>query len=312
MKIGLHDADVLNLRNRVKFPNFALMKISAWHKARDDIVERWNALEDYDAVYSSKVFTFTPENKYLPPDTIKGGTGYDIKSRLPPEIEKCRPDYSIYPECDYVIGFVTRGCPNNCPWCCVPEKEGGITPYSEIKDIADGWRNIVLMDNNILASDHGIRELEKCAYSIDINQGLDTRLVDRHIADILARIHWTKYIRFACDRLSAVKPLMRAVKLLNERGVSSSRIFVYFLVRDIAEAMDRVRELRQLGTITLYAQAYRDFKNPEKPVDKEAYYFATKYIYSGQWRKYDWYDTPWGKRFLSDNIDNKNSEVYRL
>ena len=44
----------------------------------------------------SKVFDFTPENPYLPPDTIKGGTGYDVHSRLPDEIESCYPDYSIY------------------------------------------------------------------------------------------------------------------------------------------------------------------------------------------------------------------------
>lgn len=34
------------------------------------------------------------------------------------------PDYSIYPECDYAIGYITRGCPNHCPWCVVPAKEG--------------------------------------------------------------------------------------------------------------------------------------------------------------------------------------------
>ena len=33
MLIGLHDSD------RTGFPNLALMKISAWHKARGDIVE---------------------------------------------------------------------------------------------------------------------------------------------------------------------------------------------------------------------------------------------------------------------------------
>ena len=60
MLIGLHDSD------RTGFPNLALMKISAWHKARGDIVEWWNPMLTFDRVYSSKIFTFTPENPYLP------------------------------------------------------------------------------------------------------------------------------------------------------------------------------------------------------------------------------------------------------
>ena len=67
MRIGLHDSDVTN------FPNLALMKLSAWHKAQGDTVEWWTPLFTYDRVYSSKVFTFTPENPYLPENTVKGG-----------------------------------------------------------------------------------------------------------------------------------------------------------------------------------------------------------------------------------------------
>lgn len=65
MRIGLHDSDDTG------FPNLALMKISAWHKSRGDSVEWWSPLFEYDRVYSSKVFTFTPENPYLPPDKSK-------------------------------------------------------------------------------------------------------------------------------------------------------------------------------------------------------------------------------------------------
>lgn len=68
MLIGLHDSD------NTGFPNYALMKISAWHKAQGDIVEWWNPLYfSYDKVYSSKVFTFTPESPYLPENTVRGG-----------------------------------------------------------------------------------------------------------------------------------------------------------------------------------------------------------------------------------------------
>lgn len=75
MKIGLHDAEKKYVKNKT-FPNLALMKISAWHKAVGDTVEWWNPLYRYDRVYSSKVFDFTPDDPYLPEDAIRGGTGY--------------------------------------------------------------------------------------------------------------------------------------------------------------------------------------------------------------------------------------------
>ena len=107
MFIGLHDAEKDHLKNKV-FPNYALMKISAWHKAQGDTVEWWNPLKKYDRVYSSKVFDFTPIDPYLPEDTIRGGTGYKdipITRELPREIDDMFPDYSIYPGCDYAIGY---------------------------------------------------------------------------------------------------------------------------------------------------------------------------------------------------------------
>jgi len=94
MKIVLHDSEAETLKRKT-FPNYALMKISAYHKSIGDTVDWWYPMGQFDKVYSSKVFDFTPENPYLPSDTIKGGTGYDVKSVLPDEIESMFPDYSI-------------------------------------------------------------------------------------------------------------------------------------------------------------------------------------------------------------------------
>ena len=118
MRVGLHDAEQEYLKHKT-FPNYALMKISAYHKARGDSVEWWSPVltNTFDLIYSSKVFDFTQENPYLPPSAIRGGTGYPdipINQTLPPEIDTAFPDYSIYPECDYAIGYITRGCPNRC------------------------------------------------------------------------------------------------------------------------------------------------------------------------------------------------------
>lgn len=262
MRIALHDADAAHLMRRgqhPKFPNLALMKISAWHKARGDAVEWWQGpLAQYDRVYSSKVFDFTPEEPFLPKGTIKGGTGYggDISKGLPAEIDAAYPDYSIYPACDYAIGFLTRGCPNRCPWCYVPDKEGGIKPYRTWAEIVRKDTNkLVLMDNNILACAHGINQLESMAgsgYKIDINQGMDARLVTGEVADILARLDWIRHLRFSCDQKSQIGPVSRTIELLQERGVAPYRVFVYILVRkDVADAAERVEALKKYKGIML-------------------------------------------------------------
>lgn len=124
--IAIHDGDGNG------YPNYALMKIAAWHKAHGDTVEWWTPLCRYDRVYSSKVFTFTPEDPYLPENTIKGGTGYKLYGDLPPEIDAMFPDYSIYPGIKHAIGFLTRGCIRKCPWCVVPTKEGGAPTISDM------------------------------------------------------------------------------------------------------------------------------------------------------------------------------------
>ncbi len=48
---------------------------------------------------------------------------------------------------------------------------------------------LVLMDNNILACDYGVEQLAGLigsGYRIDLNQGMDARLVTPEVADILA------------------------------------------------------------------------------------------------------------------------------
>ncbi len=294
MKIGLHDAEKEHIKGKT-FPNYALMKISAWHKAQGDNVEWWNPLKNYDVVYSSKIFDFTPENPYLPENTIRGGTGYadiPLEQTLPPLIDEMFPDYSIYPACDYAIGYITRGCPNNCRWCVVPSKEGKIKPYRSWRQlIRPDSKKLVLMDNNILASDFGIAQLEELTrqnYTIDLNQGMDARLVDERIAKILAGLKWIKYIRFSCDRQAQIEPIMRTAELLGKYGVKPYRLFIYLLVTaDIEDAVKRVEALKRLGNITIYAQAERNERQGIMP-NKMQLEFAQRYVYSGRYRLESW------------------------
>lgn len=266
MRIGLHDAD------KTGFPNLALMKISAWHKAHGDEVEWWLPVFQYDRVYSSKIFTFSEEDPFLPPDTIKGGTGYGMYEDLPPDVDAMFPDYSIYPECDYAIGYITRGCIRKCPWCVVPRKEGGIRPYSTWQQIKrPDSRDIVLMDNNILACDHGIEQLESMIgqnVRIDANQGLDARLIDDKVAKILAKIKWIRSIRMSCDTDAMLPVVLDAIDRLGKDGVKPYRIFVYLLVKDIGSAERRAVALRDAGA-DVFAQPYRDFESNIEPTAEQ-------------------------------------------
>lgn len=309
MFIGLHDAEKEHLKKKT-FPNYALMKISAWHKANGDMVEWWNPLYKYDKVYSSKVFDFTPNNPYLPEEAIRGGTGYRVlpmSQELPREIDEMFPDYSIYPECDYAIGYITRGCPNNCRWCVVPKKEGNIKPYRTWQEIVrTDTDKLVLMDNNILSCEYGIQQLESLigsGYKIDLNQGMDARLVTDHIAGILSRLEWIRFIRFSCDHKSQIEPINRTIELLGNYGVKPYRIFVYLLVtEDIEDAAYRVEKLKVHKGINLYAQSERNERLGILP-NKLQLEFQQRYVYGGGYRKEKWKEYCQRKRIgeISEN-----------
>lgn len=268
MRIGLHDSD------KTGFPNFALMKLSAYHKAAGDEVEWWNPLEHFDKVYSSKVFTFTPEEPMLPEGVIKGGTGYGIYTDLPDVVDNMIPDYSLYPKVNHAIGFLTRGCIRNCPWCVVPRKEGMIRPYREWHEVKrPDSRDIVFMDNNVLACNFGLEQMVSMSMGdhsvrVDFNQGLDARLIDKDVANLLSRLNWIRHIRMSCDTDAMLDTVLNAVRMLGEYGVKPYRIFVYLLVQDIKSAEFRATRLRDAG-VDVFAQPYRDFENNIEPTQEQ-------------------------------------------
>jgi hypothetical protein len=75
-------------------------------------------------------------------------------------------DYSIleeieykYPETNAYYGYMTRGCIRKCPFCAVPTLEPKFNRYIPIKDKIEltkktfgDQRNLLLLDNNVLAS----------------------------------------------------------------------------------------------------------------------------------------------------------------
>lgn len=249
------------------FPNLALMKLSAWHKSQGDTVSWYDPLFSRpDKIYASKVFSFTPDyTDYAPghPEPVKGGTGYNLDA-LPDEIEAIQPDYSIYPKFKAAYGFLTRGCIRSCSWCIVPEKEGAISLVGDIESIAQGRRDVVLLDNNFLAAPSYFvtDQLEKAVgmkVKLDFNQGLDARLLTDYSASLLAGCQWIKYIRFSCDTLDMLPHIANAVEALRWFNYKKD-VFVYVLARDVEETHERIIRMCEIDKrIIPFCQPYRDF-----------------------------------------------------
>lgn len=254
MKIGLIDVDGHN------FPNLALMKISAYHKAKGDTVEWCFPLDHYDIVYQSKVFdeTYSPDIDWTPmaDKIIKGGTGYGLDNTLPDEIEHIYPDYSLYPELtkDTAYGFLTRGCPRGCKFCIVASKEGRRS--YKVADLSEFWRgqkNISLLDPNILACrEHPdlLQQLIDSKARVDFNQGLDIRLTNERNIDLINRIK-VKDIHFAWDNpKDDLKPYFEQYKALAKHKPHGRYGTVYCLTNfgsTMEENLYRIYTLRDLG-----------------------------------------------------------------
>lgn len=216
MKIGLIDVDGHN------FPNLALMRISAWHKAQGDAVEWWwTDFYHYDRVYMSKVFSDAYSQDKPEPmnadEVIKGGSGYAISlndgrecfnkakhSNLPYEIERCFPDYSIYPQYDFAVAMTSRGCPRGCPFCHVAAKEGRkAVKVANVSDFYCGQKLIVSLDPNITALPKADKRDLFCQYketgaAVDFCQGLDIRMLTSEDIEMLNKMR-LKNIHFAWD-----------------------------------------------------------------------------------------------------------------
>lgn len=258
------------------YPNLALMKISAWHKNQGDSVEWYNPFDEYDIVYMSKIFSFTPDYGQWITNAKhirKGGTGYDLYSVLPEEMEFVVPDYSIYPSIDNktAYGFLTRGCPNKCKWCVVPRKEGNIRPYMDVDDVAvDGRTNLVLMDNNVLACDYGLKQIQKIIYRqyrVDFNQALDARLVTDDIAKLLAKVRWIDVIRFGCDTPRQIEECEEAMKMIDSYRKNPAQYLMYTMIgNDFDEALSRLSYWKTFKRVRIVAQPFRDVDNPHQIV----------------------------------------------
>ena len=252
MRIGLCDIDSHN------WPNLCLMKLSAYHKARGDHVEWWRPDGRYDRVYKSRVFTDTYSKDTITVanagEVVCGGTGYGPGPNLPDEVEHTYPDYSIYPQFSGIAyGFLSRGCPRNCGFCLVSDKEGRRS--IQVADLAEFWngqKEIKLLDANLLACpDHEklILQLAESRAYVDFSQGLDIRLITPDNVALLNRVR-TKAIHFAWDNpdIDLTPDFRRFLELTAIKNVRKRKVYVLTNYGSTHEQdLYRVEILRGMG-----------------------------------------------------------------
>jgi len=114
---GIHRVALFDVDSRI--PNLALMKLSAYNKARgcEVVLARKPVRIEADKYFASTVFFRASSRKRI--DALQalygeridiGGSGTHLGKRLPAQAEMCFPDYGLYSHSSYAMGFLTRGC----------------------------------------------------------------------------------------------------------------------------------------------------------------------------------------------------------
>ena len=234
-------------------PNLALMRLSSYYKNNGDEVkleklgipvygkpkEKTIDCIGYDLAFVSSIFDTTPVHLKIIEGDCKvdcGGTGFDIKKKLPKEVDACKPDYSIYPNNDTFYGFITRGCFRNCDFCVVPTKEGGM--HQEVKTVVElidpdyDYKKIKFLDNNFFGLiDHKkfLQELINLQIPCQFNQGLDIRKIDDVNAEMLSKLNYIGEYIFAFDHLNDQKEIEEKLAIVKKYIPSPWKIkfFIY-------------------------------------------------------------------------------------
>lgn len=249
---GVRLSQVVNLLpyDSTRFPNLALEKVRAYYEAKGKTV-----ISSFRHAFSTETWVSVilernreaVANLYGEAKNIRiGGSGWDLDNKLPSRIERLRPKLNF--------GFATRGCIRNCGFCVVPRKEGKIQPEADIYDMWDRKSDsITLLDNNILAHPEHFElicsQLIKEKLKVDINQGLDIRLVTDRSAYLISRLRFPRFARFALDDPALIPVVRKKLRLLRKYRKGNRYLFLVLTRFNTTfdEDLERLNFLRSEG-----------------------------------------------------------------
>lgn len=194
--------------------NYALMRISAFHKAQGDEVMLNEPLScDYDISYGSWLYH---QDYYT---DFAGGTIKPlIKERLDDKFP-IKPDYTLYPDNDFSIGYTWEYCPRKCKFCVVP-KQRNKKGHRSIWDFHNPqFSKICLLNNNTFSDPNWLdtfQEIWDAKLVVIDENGYDLRLLDEEKALALRNTKFEKQIHFAWDLMEDETEVVRGLKIAQD------------------------------------------------------------------------------------------------
>ena len=241
-------------------------------------------------------------------------------------IDKLPPDYEIlkqvendnfkYSYTDSYIGYATRGCIRTCEFCVVNSFEPEYIPYISISEMIKSInerfgekQNLLLMDNNVLASKHFdqiIDDIVSAGFSnravfgktkrrrvVDFNQGLDARLLTEKKMKRLSEIP-LEPLRIAFDDIKYKDTYVKAVRLAHKHGQKNLSNYILFNFKDTPEDFYERLEIN----IKLNEEFARESSN-SNIVKTIIYSFPMRYFpFNSKSRVVDTGNKSWNKRYL--------------
>lgn len=233
---------------------------------------------------------------------------------LPPDYEILKQAENInfkYANTDSYLGYTTRGCVRSCDFCAVQTFEPRYVHYVDIKKVVNGIKgasgekqNLILMDNNVLASsefDRIIDDIKELGFVkgstfgetkrkriVDYNQGLDARKLDEHKMKRLAEIP-LEPMRLAFDSINLKRVYSQAVRLAHAHGQKEMSNYILYNFNDTPE--DFYERLR------INVALNEEFKNDTTKTS--IYSFPMRYIpLNAKNRDVDTGNGHWNKKYL--------------
>jgi hypothetical protein len=296
-------------------PNLALMRLSAWHKAKGDEVVLLRSIQDLwftegiDRAYASSIFTASKARREefakRFPNAITGGDGYkpiwdlhiigkDIGSKLSEVIKDTDPntiipDYSIYPYFQDSIGYSQRGCRLDCGFCRMKTREGDPRSVSTLREIWRGKpypKHVYLLDNDFFGQNEWHARLDEAvnwSFKVCFNQGINIRLINETQARVLSRVFYcddqfkVRRLYTAWDNLGDERVFKAGVELLKSAGIPPRHLMVYMLVGFRAnETMEEIM-YRFNELKALGCRPYPMVFNKYLEIDPERFYELKKF-----------------------------------